>query len=364
MKNKITSKQGTVIVLIFILGTSVVFNPGRSARADVWIAMIVSYILFIPIALIYSTILEKFPGKNIFKICEIVLGKFIGKVFIILFTFHAFISMAVMIRTLGEFIYLVGPQETPMVVNMICLGLLSVFSVYFGMNVLGRWCIIVLPMIVVILLIPIPFFIPEMKRNYIFPIMYEGIRPVISGVKETLSFPITQSFIFIMVFDGLEDIYKFKWVLLKGVFWGVSILFIIVLTTILVIGEKNYYNAYLPTYLALRRLKVGEFFERVEMVTLLTFVYTIFVKISIFLIATVRGIGYIFNIKDYRIISTMVVFLFVNLGYVFYLNSMEVKYFLSNIWPVYAPIFQVVLPFVLFVLIKLKVRKKVGTTGR
>lgn len=283
---------------------------------------------------------------------------------VVLFTCHAFTTMALLLRNLGDFIYTVGPQETPMVVNMICLGMLVILSIYFGINVLGRWCVIVLPIIVFIVLIPLLFLMREMNIHNILPIMYEGTRPVINGVKETLSFPITQSFIFFMVFESLEDIHKFKWVLLKGVFWGGIILFLTTISTILVVGGSNYYNAYLPFYAALRRLTIGKFFERLEIIILLTFVYTIFVKLSIVSIATMRGIGYIFNIKDYKVISTMIVFLATNLAYILYPNIMESAYFINNIWPTYAIIFQVLLPFILFLIIKLKVGRKFNITKK
>lgn len=364
MNSKITSKQATAIVVLFTIGTSMVNSPGRSARSDEWISIILSYILFIPISIIYSSILEKFPGKNIFQICEMVLGKLIGKIIIILFTWHAFISMALLLRNLGDFIYTVGPQETPMIVNMICLGILAILSIYFGINVLGRWCVIILPIIVFILLVPLLFLLPEMNIYNILPIMYEGTRPVINGVKETMAFPTTQNFIFFMLFESLEDIHKFKWVLIKGVFWGEIILFFTTISTILVEGGHNYYNAYLPFYVALRRLTIGEFFERLEITILLTFVYTIFVKISIVSIATMRGIGYIFNIKDYKVISTMIVFLAVNLGYIFYANTMEGIYFINNIWPTYALIFQVLLPFILFIIIELKLGRRLNVTKK
>lgn len=360
MKEKITNKQAACITILFIIGTSIVSAPGRSAKENVWISTILAYIIFIPIGLMYSRILEKFPGKNLFQINEIMLGKYVGKIINYLFMLHFFITCAGLLRNLGDFVYTVGPQETPMIVNMICLGLLAVFGVYVGISTLGRWCIIALPIIIFILLIPIPFLLQEMKVDRVIPIMYHGIRPVLKGTIETLAFPITQVSIFLMLFEDLDNPHKFKSIILKGVLGGTIVLFIIVVSTVLIEGGENYYTSYIPYYIALRRLTIGKFFERVEMIVLQTFVYTIFVKLAIIFMATMKGIGYIFSIKNYKIISTMIIFLAINLGYIFYSNLMEGIEFVINIWPWYALFFQVFLPFLIFIFTEIKFPKGVN----
>jgi len=356
MNNKITDKQALVIVILFTIGTSIANTPGRIAKENAWISIILAFIIFIPIALMYSRILEKFPGKNAFQICDIVFGKFFGKVFNIIFTFHFFVTVAALLRNLGDFIYGVGPPETPMEVNMIFLGLLGILGLYGGINILGRWSIITFPIILFILLIPFPFLIPQMKIDRVLPVMYNGMSPVIKGALSTLSFPITQSFVFLMVFENIRDAKSFKKILLRGVFIGTLILLVVVSYTLLIIGGENYLNSYLTTFVTLRRLTIGKLFERVEIIILQTFVYTIFLKFSIMLIATMKGIGHIFNLKNYKAISPIIIFLAANIGYILFSNSMEGIEFIINVWPPYALTFQVVLPFILWIISELKTK--------
>ena len=356
MNSKITDKQALIIVILFTIGTSIVNTPGRIAKENAWISIILAFIIFIPIALMYSRILEKFPGKNIFQICDTVLGKFFGKIFNLLFTLHFFITAAALLRNLGDFIYGIGPPETPMEVNMISLGLLGILGLYGGINILGRWSIIMFPIILFILLIPFPFLIPQMKIDKLLPVMYNGISPVIKGSLSTLSFPITQSFVFLMVFENIRDVKSFKNILLKGVFIGTLVLLIVVFGILLTIGGKNYVNAYLTSVVALRRLTIGKLFERVEIIILQTFVYTIFLKFSIMFIATMKGIGHIFNLKNYKAISPIIIFLAASIGYILYSNSMEGIEFIINVWPPYGLTFQVVLPFILWIISELKTK--------
>lgn len=68
MNSKVADKQASIIVSLFIIGTSIVNTPGRIAKENAWISIILAFIMFIPIALMYSKILNKFPGKNVFQI--------------------------------------------------------------------------------------------------------------------------------------------------------------------------------------------------------------------------------------------------------------------------------------------------------
>lgn len=243
---------------------------------------------------------------------------------------------------------------------MALLGLLGILGLCAGINILGRWAIILFPIILFILLIPFPFLVQQMKIDRVLPVMYNGIQPVINGTLSTLAFPITQTFVFLMVFENIQDTKSFKNIILKGVFIGTLVLLIVVFSTLLTIGGGNYINAYLTTQVALRRLTIGKLFERVEIIILQTFVYTIFLKFSIVFIATMKGIGHILNLKNYKSISLIIVFLAVNIGYIIYSNSMEGIEFIINIWPPYALTFQVALPFILWIISELKARFSSG----
>ena len=50
-------------------------------KEDTWIAILVAYAIAIPMALVYTTIAQRFAGKNLVQINDVVFGSYFGKLF-------------------------------------------------------------------------------------------------------------------------------------------------------------------------------------------------------------------------------------------------------------------------------------------
>ena len=81
MKNEVISeRQATIIIILFIIGSTFLTGSGGQAKQDAWIAIIIAMTWSIILLLMFSRILSLYPGKDLFDILEIVMGKFIGKI--------------------------------------------------------------------------------------------------------------------------------------------------------------------------------------------------------------------------------------------------------------------------------------------
>ena len=104
MKNEVISeRQGIILIIFFIIGTSFLNGSGGQAKQDAWIAVIAAFSLSIILVLMYSRILSLFPGKDLFDILEIVMGKFIGKIISLLMIWFAFHDGSLILRSLSDF---------------------------------------------------------------------------------------------------------------------------------------------------------------------------------------------------------------------------------------------------------------------
>jgi len=91
MKNEaISERQGIILIILFILGNSLLIGAGGQAKQDAWIAIIISILWSIILLLMFSRILSLYPGKDLFDILQIVMGKIIGKIVSILMIWFAF----------------------------------------------------------------------------------------------------------------------------------------------------------------------------------------------------------------------------------------------------------------------------------
>ena len=64
-KEKISDRQGISLVTLFIFGSTLVMGTGGQAENDAWISIILAIIFSVPILMMYSRILYRYPGEDL-----------------------------------------------------------------------------------------------------------------------------------------------------------------------------------------------------------------------------------------------------------------------------------------------------------
>lgn len=134
----ISNSQGICIMSMFLIGTSIVLEVAKNAKQDAWISIALGIIMSLPMIVVYSKLLNNFPEKDLYDIFQYVFGKKIGKVISVLFIWYVFHLGALVIRVFSEFVNVVSLPETPQSIFAIFLGLLCIWTVKSGIEVLGR----------------------------------------------------------------------------------------------------------------------------------------------------------------------------------------------------------------------------------
>ena len=114
---------------------------------------------------------------------------------------------------------------------------------------------------------------------------------------------------------------------------------------------------YFPSYEAVSMIRIGDFVERIEVSVSFVFLFGVFIKASICLLVACKGIGKVFNLKDYRSIVIQTGLLMIFFAYTVYDNSVEMKYWAFKVYSYYAFPFQVLLPITILILEKINLSK-------
>ncbi len=359
-KEQITDKQAICLFVSFIIGSTLIIGIGGGAKNDAWLAAIAGIIMAVPMLLVYSRMLALFPGKDLFDILNITLGKLMGKVVAFLYILYAFHLGALVFRNFGELISTVAMPETPMFVPLICMCILCIIAVRLGIEVLGRTTTYFLPLIFFILLMVQLLAIPQIHLNYIKPVLGNGLVPVLTNGFAAFSFPFAETVVLIGVFGSL----KTKKSPLKVCCWGILISsIIIIITTIRNIGVLGNMlgSFYFPSYEAVSRINIGNVIERIEVTVVTVFIFGVFIKCSMCLLVVCKGIRKILNLKNYRSIVIQTGLLMVYFSYTIYDNSMEMKYWAFKVYPYYAFPVQVIIPIIIWALAEAKNNKLKST---
>lgn len=352
----ISDKQGIAIVAIFIAGTSSILSLGLEAKKDVWLAIILSIVMGIVVSLIFIRLHLMFPDKNLFDICEICFGKFIGNIFILLFTWFAFEEATQVLVNNSQFIRDTALPETPMLMPRILLLILCVWAVKEGIEVIGRWSsFFIVPFIVFVFLVVV-LLVPKMDINNILPILDKGIKPVLKGAYSSFTFPFGQIVMLSMIFSRFKTKKSYYNVYILGLLIGGICAFLLSLSTVLVVIPAEALQKYYSAYNTAAKIDMSDFIQRLEIISSLVFVIGSFVKISIVLLATCLGISKVFNFSDYRFIVIPICLLVLNFSYIQFSSRMDFVDWNASGWLYYSFLFEVILPII--VLIAAEVRKK------
>lgn len=353
-KEKISDIQGINLVILFIFGSTLVMGTGGMAKNDMWIAILLAILFSVPVLLMYSRILYRYPGKDLYDILEEVFGKFIGRIFSIIFIWFFLHLGSLVLRNFGEFINTVSLPETPKIVPIIIFAFVCILGVKSGIETLakcsGYFMIFNLLFIIIMTFLAIPKTNPE----NLLPIMSNGIKPILRGAFSAFSFPFVELVVFMMVFDSLGKPSSSYRVYLKALIIGGLIVALLAMRNIMILGAETLGAIYFPSYVAVSRINVGNFLQRLEISVTIVFLLTGFIKISICLLAATKGLSKLFGYKDYRFFVTPVGLLMVNLAYLIYGNIMEMFEWAREIWPYYAFPFQVILPLIILIAVEIK----------
>ncbi len=359
-KEIISDTQGISIVILYIAGTALAFPTASEAGSDLWLSIITAMILAIPFLLIYSRLLSLYHGKDLFDILEIVFGKYIGKLISILFTFHAFFLGAYILFEYGEFLIFTSLPETPKYIPMIFITILLVWITKEGIETIGRWSSLFvllngpLPSIAILLLIS------KMDINNILPILYNGPKPYMRGTLSAFTFPFAQVVILLMVFSCLKTKKSSYKVFFTGFIIGGVLILGVSLAEILVLGEGIYTGSYSPNYSVAKKINVGEFLQRLEVITILATYTAGFIKVGICFLAGCIGISKVFGFKDYRFLVIPAGILLLNLGIIIHDNMMDSIKWDEEVYIYYALLFQVILPTIIIITAEVRRRAARG----
>lgn len=354
-KEIISDKQGIMLLILFVTGSTVVLPTAVEAGRDLWLAILLALLAAGAASGIYARILFLFPTKDLFDILEDIFGKILGKFFVLIYSWFALHLCVLVLRNFGDFILIVGLEGTPMAVSVIAIGGLCIWGVKEGIEVLGRWAEFFLPITALFILLATLLLIPEMEVNHFRPFLYEGMVPVLKGAYSAFTFPFGETVLFLMAFDVLKRRSSAYKVYFIGLLLGGLAILITSITEVAVLGIQTYQHVYFPSHMAVARLNIGEFLQRLEIIVAISFLVGGFIKVSICLLAACKGITKLFGFKDYRFIVVPVGAWAINMTLFIYDSVMETIAWASDVWPYYAFPFQVAFPIMIWACAEIKI---------
>lgn len=333
---KISMRQFTILILFYTVGTTILVIPAplaADARQDAWIAAFVGWLLGLFIVAFYILFAKLFPNMTFLAFLDYTFGKWLGKLLSLLFIYFCFIAASIVLFYIGNFMTTQIMPETPTEAFIILFGSIVFMGLRLGLEVLARTAEILFPWFILLFTVLAIFLIPEIEIQKIMPIMEYGFQPLIwpaINFASTASLPLV---VFLMIYP-MNTIHKEKAgnAFLIGVLLGGIFIIIITFLSISILGvELSAKNMY-PSYALAKKINVGNFIQRVEILMAGMWFLTIFFKSTFYAYGFVSGIAQLFGCKDYRPLVLPCGMIVIAFSFIIYPNVAVMSDFESTVY--------------------------------
>lgn len=343
---KISGVQLFSLIIGFIIGSTIIINPASSAKEDSWLAFIVGWLGGFVLIFVYVLIAKNNVNKTLVEILKDRFGKYIGTIVSILYIFYFIHLAALVFRNYGEYNVALIYQETPMVVIISLLAVLAVYTVRGGLEVSARISELLMPLLITGILSINFVLISTHNWTAMFPMLKDGLVPVLMAGFSVMAFPFGELVVFMMLFPYLNKIKNTSKVSYLGVTVGGGIVLISVLRDLIALGPVLVSKINYPAHMTSRLIPSIS----VEPLVSLNFFVGGGIKESVLIFASAYGISQVLGIDNYKPLVLAVTSFMVVLSVWVYSNALDMFRWADIIYPYYALPFQVIIPIILLVI--------------
>ena len=360
MKEIVPDKQGMVLVTLFVVGNTLVFALGGRAGPDIWLAFLVAIAVTAPFILIFARLTSLMHGKTFADGVEMLFGKWPSRAVALLYTGYAWRLGCLVVSDVTHFIQAVSLPTTPQTVMSLAFGVLVIWIVKGGIEVLARFSSVMSRVVLTVLFSAFALLINRVDLGQFLPVMYNGFGPVMEGALQLLDFPFMETVLLFWIFDGFKKKDSAYRVFVPGFLVGALILLIMDCTSLAVLGADRYGIFYFPIYTSIARIDVSTFLTRLEAIVAVTFAVGSFVKIAVCLLAASKTLAYALGFDDYRFLVTPLVLGTIPGSRWFIATSMEIEASATKTISASTFLYQLVFPISFWILAEIRMYLRKG----
>ncbi|MCL6518063.1 endospore germination permease [Alicyclobacillus sp.] len=300
-REKISAPQVAFILIPLVMATSILSVPNVTAtfaRQDSWMSMLLSAITAVWAIAVMTALERRHPGQTYLAIGDAVCGRWIGRGLALSYAYLFWVLTNVIVDEIMSFLTLFAQPRTPREVTILLFLSLCGTAVWAGLEVIARTAEFLLPISLAFVFIVTFLLIPEMKPDYLRPVLAPPYLPIVQGAMVPMAW--------------MGEIFAVGFLLpfvrqperVRGYCWlSVAILIgtmtLITMESFMVNGPLTPKLAY-AYYNAIRQVSIADFIERIDPVIVSIWIYAGFVKTSTFLWLFATSAAHVFGLPNHR----------------------------------------------------------------
>ena len=298
--NSISARNISSLVSLVILSASLL-NDKNTLKQDAWLALLLGAILIAPIYLIYARTLKLFPDMGFYDIIEKLFGRVTGVIITAVMSIYSLWLCTITLFNFSEYVSLISLENTPKLVIIISLMSVAAYLSCSGINVLGRWSIIMSASLIVNLAITFLLASKALNPEYLKPVFNHSFFDILKGSLSAGAGAFGDVVLVMAIFASFkkgDSTYK---AYMYGLISGALFLILLYVRNIMILSTGMIETTVYPSYTANRVIYIGTFLEHVESLTSFNLMLLGITKISLCLSATSISATKIFRYHKHKI---------------------------------------------------------------
>ncbi|PLS08589.1 GerAB/ArcD/ProY family transporter [Neobacillus cucumis] len=300
---KINSYQLFVLIVLFEMGSAILFAPGSQAKQDAWISILLGLAGGLILFLVYYRLHKFFPTMPLTSYVQKLAGKWVGTFIGFLYVVYFIYQATRILRDFGELLVTSIYMNTPLFIINALMLLTIIYGIQKGLEVIAR--VSELFFLFIYLFASMGFlvimFSGLIHLENLQPILENGITPAIKAfMQTTLYFPFGEMIVFTMILPSSNNQEKVKFVCLGGMLLAGINIAITSLINLSVLGVDLFTRSNFPLLTTISKIHFTNFLERLDVIYILYVIIGGYFKITIFFYSAVLGAADIFKVEDHR----------------------------------------------------------------
>ncbi|WP_171056485.1 GerAB/ArcD/ProY family transporter [Paenibacillus sinopodophylli] len=298
---KISAAQLSIIMVPTVLATSILSVPSITmtyAGQDMWLSPIWASILGLMSMWVAFGLSKLYPKSTLIESSVLILGKWGGKLFGLLYLLFLPHITGVIIRQYGEFIVRSALPQTPLFAIVVSMVLVCAINVRSGIEVVGRTAQIFVAIFILFAAFLFVLLIRDLHPEQILPIGEAGLLPSLRGSVAPGAW-FTEYILLAFLLPYVHDRHK---ALHKSLLSILAVTLSMVITNfvcLFLMGDLTDSFQY-PVMIAARYISIADFMQHLEAIVIAIWIAGIFVKISIFIYVFTLSTAEWLELKAYR----------------------------------------------------------------
>ena len=336
-KQTISAGQLAILYVSYMIGSSIINIPNpmiHFAGNMAWLSFTVSALMGMLLLSLVLYLFRCYPDDEYTACLNRVFGRWIAGVFIVLLILMLFLMLAYIILDIGNFFTNTMMVETPMYVFNTLTIVVAAYTVYAGIEVMGRMFFLLMGSMMLAVVVIVFLAVPLTRTETLLPLFTEGIKPVLHGIYFSFGFPFGELFLFSVILpfvrkDSRRDAGKWLYAM-TALSW--LLLLTVVIITLMTLGPLAGDRKF-SLFAVARLIKVGNFIVGLEAIVGIALIAGSFTKATIVLFILNYVTARFFKLDDDKLLLPAISFLTFLLSMTMFRTEDEFSFAVQVGWP-------------------------------